>query len=137
MYNPECSIDPLLRAGLLPIMIKMWNRIDNLTDEQARNAFMNLTLSILSFANIDPEHQKQLLNQTVLTQQGERAWWFAESTCAFLRTQKEAEKDKIWNTWLREHLINRLNGIPREATTEELAIWADLVPLLKDYSGGV
>lgn len=137
MYNPECSTDPLLRAGLLPIMIKMWNRIDNLTDDQARNVFMNLTLSILSFANIDPEHQKQLLNQTVLTQQGESAWRFAESTCAFLRTHKEAEKDKIWNTWLREHLINRLNGIPREATTEELAIWADLVPLLEDHSGGV
>lgn len=129
MYNPKCSID-LLRAGLLPAMIKMWDRIGHFTDNQTRNTFMNLTLNILSFVDIDPEYQKQLLNQTVLTQQGELAWQFAESACSFLEHQKEAEKDKIWNTWLHGHLTNRLNGIPREARTEELAAWADLVPLL-------
>lgn len=129
MYNPKCSID-LLRAGLLPAMIKMWDRIGHFTDNQTRNTFTNLTLNILSFVDIDPEYQKQLLNQTVLTQQGELAWQFAESACSFLEHQKEAEKDKIWNTWLHGHLTNRLNGIPREARTEELAAWADLVPLL-------
>lgn len=129
MYNPKCSID-LLRDGLLPAMIKIWDRIGHFTDNQARNTFMNLTLNILSFVDIDPEYQKQLLNQTVLTQQGELAWQFAESACSFLEHQKEAEKDKIWNTWLHGHLANRLNGIPREARTEELAAWADLVPLL-------
>lgn len=129
MYNPKCSID-LLRAGLLPATIKMWDRIDHFTDNQTRNTFMNLTLNIISFVDIDPEHQKQLLNRTVLTQQGELAWRFAESARSFLEHQKEAEKDKIWNTWLHEHLANRLNGIPREATIDELAAWADLVPLL-------
>lgn len=129
MYNPKCSID-LLRAGLLPAMIKMWYRIDHFTNNQTRNTFMNLTLNIISFVDIDPKHQNQLLNRTVLTQQGELAWRFAESTYSFLEHQKEEEKDKIWNTWLHEHLANRLNGIPREATTEELAAWADLVPLL-------
>lgn len=129
MYNPKCSID-LLRDGLLPAMIKIWDRIGHFTDNQTRNTFMNLTLNILSFVDIDPEYQKQLLNQTVLTQQGELAWQFAESACSFLEHQKEAEKDKIWNTWLHGHLANRLNGIPREARTEELAAWADLVPLL-------
>lgn len=129
MYGPGCSIG-LLRAGLLPAMIKMWDRIDHFTDNQTRNAFMNLTLNILSFVDIDPENQKQLLNRTVLTQQGELAWRFAEFAYSFLEHQKEEEKDKIWNTWLHEHLTNRLNGIPREATTEELAAWADLVPLL-------
>lgn len=129
MYNPKCSID-LLRAGLLPAMIKMWDRIGHFTDNQTRNTFTNLTLNILSFVDIDPKHQKQLLNQTVLTQQGELAWQFAESACSFLEHQKEAEKDKIWNTWLHGYLTNRLNGIPREARTEELAAWADLVPLL-------
>lgn len=129
MYNPKCSID-LLRAGLLPAMIKMWDRINHFTDNQTRNTFTNLTLNILSFVDIDPKYQKQLLNQTVLTQQGELAWQFAESACSFLEHQKEAEKDKIWNTWLHGHLTNRLNGIPREARTKELAAWADLVPLL-------
>ena len=129
MYNPKCSID-LLRAGLLPAMIKMWDRINHFTDNQTRNTFTNLTLNILSFVDIDPKYQKQLLNQTVLTQQGELAWQFAESACSFLEHQKEAEKDKIWNTWLHGHLPNRLNGIPREARTKELAAWADLVPLL-------
>ena len=129
MYNPKCSID-LLRDGLLPAMIKIWDRIGHFTDNQTRNTFTNLTLNILSFVDIDPEYQKQLLNQTILTQQGELAWQFAESACSFLEHQKEAEKDKIWNTWLHGHLTNRLNGIPREARTKELAAWADLVPLL-------
>jgi len=129
MCGPRYSID-ILRAGLLPAMIKMWDRIDHFTDNRTQNAFMNLTLNILFFADIDPEHQKQLLRRTVLTQQGELAWRFAESAYSFLEHQEEEKKDKIWNTWLREHLTNRLNGIPREARTEELAAWADLVPLL-------
>ena len=128
LYNPQCSID-LLRTGLIPAMIAMWEWIDSLTDDQARNSFINLTLSVLSFADINPEDRKQLFNQTVLTQQGELARRFAESACSFLEHQKE-EKDKIWDAWLHEHLTNRLNGIPREARTEELAAWADLVPLL-------
>lgn len=47
-------------------------------------------------------------------------------------SEESVDSAQIWQRWLREHLTNRVNGVPRYASTEELNRWADAVPYLGD-----
>ncbi len=123
------SDDRLLAAGLLEAMVAEWDRLESLRDGTIQQQFLGVVVSVVSFAGITSEERQQLLDKSVLSEGGDYAERFAETTVRFIRDH-QVDGVVIWDRWLSAHLQNRLTGIPRIAKPEELARWADLIPYL-------
>ncbi|MEV0949038.1 SIR2 family protein [Promicromonospora sp. NPDC050249] len=121
--------DRLLDSGLLDSVVAQWERLDALQDPTLRSNFFGLVASILSFATITSDGQQALLAQSVLANDGAYAIKFAGTVAHFLRGDG-INGAEIWTRWLRDHLTDRLNGVPRTPNPEELARWADIIPQL-------
>ena len=128
LHHPRYN-DKLLAAGLLDSTIEEWGRVDALGQNGLKNQFFGLVASIVSFAGITADARQALLDQSVLARDGAFAEEFAEAVSHFLRTGGIAGAE-VWKLWLEDHLVSRLDGIPRTASAEELARWADTVPYL-------
>lgn len=131
LYHPRWD-DRLLQAGLLDYMVTEFARLDALPDKGHQRAFHRLVASVVSYAGISSGDRKRLLDQTVLASKGVHAAIFAETVVQFIR-KDDANGSEVWRRWLRKHLEHRLNGLPRVASTEELARWADVVPFVGEY----
>ncbi|WP_129789671.1 SIR2 family protein [Promicromonospora panici] len=128
LHHPRYN-DKLLAAGLLDSVIEEWGRLEALRERGLQVNFFGLVASIVSFAGIASEDRKTLLAQSVLANSGAHAPDFAVAVVRFL-SQDGIDGAKVWTHWLRDHLIDRLNGVPRTADSEELARWSDVVPHL-------
>lgn len=124
--------DKLLAAGLLDSFVGEWDRLDALGDNSLQFIFYQLVVSIVSFAGISTQSRKRLLDQSVLADNGAHAPEFAEAVARFIR-EDGVNGAEVWRQWLGKHIENRLNGIPRTSTTEELARWADIVPAVGEF----
>src|SRR5690606_27979513 len=69
---------------------------------------------------------------TVLASDGSHAATFAEAVARFLR-EDGVDGAEVWRRWLGQHLQRRLSGQPRVASAEELARWADVVPVVGEF----
>lgn len=128
LHHPRYN-DRLLAAGLLDAMVTEWDRLGSIGDEMIRQQFFGVVASVASFAGITDDERQALLDRSVLSENGAYAGRFAEATIRFLRADR-VDGTAVWQRWLRAHIQDRLNGVPRIATTDELACWADAIPYL-------
>lgn len=121
--------DRLLAAGLFQNMLEEFDRLHEVPEENVRSYFLNLVVSVLSYSGISDSERENLLNRSITANNGAYAVDFAQAVTRCLQGNETATED-IWRQWLGKHLCNRVKGIPREAKTDEIAAWADLVPYL-------
>lgn len=130
LHSPRWN-DRLLAAGLLESMCELWEQLDQLGDQGDQQRFFHLVMSILSWAGIDEDARRRLLTQSVIAAEGAHAVAFAAAGVWFF-AGGSVDGGLVWDRWLGDHLSNRLEGIPRTASSEELSRWADVVPHLGD-----
>jgi hypothetical protein len=128
LHGPRYN-DKILAAGLLDSVIAEWDRLEELGQRELQHQFLGVVASIVSFAGITSEARQALLDRSVLADDGSHAAEFAEAVVHLLGSEG-VEGAEVWKLWLRDHLTARLDGVPRIAHAEELARWADTVPLL-------
>ncbi len=121
--------DRMLRNGMFAALLGMWERLSDLDDESLVRRFLSLAASIAAYAGISKLERRQLCIKSVTAENGAHASSFAEEVGRDLTSGVE-DGEAAWDTWLRAHLEDRLNGVPREPEAAELAAWADVVPLL-------
>lgn len=130
--------DRLLSAGLLDSMVDELDRLDelgrldDLPDQSLQHWFLGLVASVVSYAGITDADRKRLLDQTVIAAHGSHAEGFAAAVVRLLN-EDDVNGGEVWRRWLKDHLERRLDGVPRIASAGELAVWADLVPLVGEF----
>jgi hypothetical protein len=124
--------DRMLDAGFLAATITEWDRLDELGRNGLERSFFGHTLSILSFAGVAARSRKALLDKSVIAKDGAYVIAFAEAVVGFLRVG-EINGSEVWRRWLGRHVANRLSGIPRNTSSEEIATWADIVPYVGEF----
>jgi hypothetical protein len=124
--------DRLLQGGLLESMIVELGRLDTLPDETLHHVFLGFVSSVVSYAGISSADRRRLLDRTVLASNGGHAADFAEAVARLIRSEN-VDGSEVWRSWLAKHVERRVTGQPRVATAEELARWADVVPLLGEF----
>lgn len=123
--------DKLLAAGLLEGARLEWGRLDELGDTQLQHQFFSLVASVLSFAATTADARQSLLDPSVLADAGAHAPAFAEAVVRLLKIEG-IDGAEVWRRWLGDHVRARLDGLPRVASTEEIARWCDVVPYVGD-----
>ncbi|GLI27527.1 hypothetical protein ARHIZOSPH14_17690 [Agromyces rhizosphaerae] len=126
LHHPRYN-DRLLAAGLLDAMVAAWDRLGSIVEETIRQQFFGVVVSVASFSGVTNEERQGLLDRSVLSENGAYAERFAGSITRLLRVDR-VDGAAIWERWLRAHVHDRLNGVPRIASADELACWADAVP---------
>ncbi len=121
--------DRLLAAGLFDSTVAELSRLHELPDQTLHHIFLGFITSVVSYAGITNTDRRRLLDQTVLASDGSHAAGFAEAVARFLR-EDGVNGAEVWRRWLGKHLERRLSGQPRVASAEELARWADVVPVV-------
>lgn len=121
--------DRMLQNGMFTALLSMWERLSDLDDEALMQRFLSLAASIATSAGISAAERRELCFASVIAQGGVHAPRFAEEVAQELSSGAE-DGETAWVTWLRAHLEDRLNGIPRDPDAAELAAWANVIPLL-------
>lgn len=131
LHHPRWN-DRVLAAGLFDSIIAELSRLDDLPDQNLHHIFLGFITSVASYAGITDTDRRRLLDQTVLASNGSHAAGFAEAVARFLRDDG-VDGAEVWRRWLGKHLERRLSGQPRIASAEELARWADVVPVVGEF----
>lgn len=131
LHHPRWN-DRILAAGLFDSTVAELSRLDELPDQTLHHIFLGFITSVVSYAGITGTDRRRLLDQTVLASDGSRAAGFAEAVARFLR-EDGVDGAEVWRRWLGKHLEHRLSGQPRVASAEELARWADVVPVVGEF----
>jgi hypothetical protein len=121
--------DRMLQNGMFAALLSMWDRLSDLDDEALIRGFLSLAAYIAAHAGISAAERRELRITSVTAQGGMHAPRFAEEVAQELASGAD-DGETAWVTWLRGHLEDRLNGVPREPDAAELAAWADVVPFL-------
>lgn len=128
LYNPRYN-DRMLSAGFLQSVVTKWEHLGDLGKRGLQSQFYGLVASIVNVAGITPEQRQELLDQSVLADQGDHAAEFARTVLRFFK-EDAADGTALWERWARDHLAARLEGLPRNARPEELEQWADIAPFV-------
>lgn len=128
LYGPRIN-DRMLKNGMFEALLSMWDRLSDLDDDALVRRFLSLAASIASYSGISAAERRQLCFKSVTAEGGAHAPGFAEEVGRDLSSGTD-DGETAWDTWLRDHLEVRLNGVPRDPEDSELAAWADAVPLL-------
>lgn len=128
LHNPQWS-EKLLARGFLDSMIIEWGRLSELGDDDLRHQFQGLTAAVLSYASVTDKDRIELLDRSVLAEDGAYAAEFAWAVAYFV-SGDAIDGAEVWRRWLGSHLKQRLAGLPRTAQPEEMRHWADAVPYL-------
>lgn len=131
LHHPRWN-DRILAAGLFDSMVAELSRLDGLPDQQLHRVFLGFITYVVSYAGITSTDRRRLLDQTVLASNGSHAAAFAKAVARFLE-EDGVDGAEVWRRWLGKHLERRLSGQPRIASAEELARWADVVPVVGEY----
>lgn len=132
LYNPRYN-DRMLSAGFLESVTHEWERLGNLGRRGLDDQFYGLAASIVTVASIDPRARQELLDQSVLSDNGDHAAKFAEAVLRFFQNDS-ADGASAWELWARDHVAARLDGLPRIPKVAELERWADIAPFLGQYA---
>lgn len=132
LYQPRYN-DRMLNAGFIHSITAEWENLGRLGNRGLQDQFYGVVASILSLASITAEQRQNLLDQSVLVDNGEHAARFASEV---LRSFEAPETDGalMWDLWARDHLAARLQGLPRNARPGEIERWADIAPLVGEYT---
>ncbi|MGN6127653.1 MAG: SIR2 family protein [Humibacter sp.] len=131
LHHPRWN-DRILAAGLFDSMVAELSRLDELPNQSLHHIFLGFITSVVSYAGITSTDRRRLLDQTVLASDGSHAARFAEAVARFL-SEDGVDGAEVWRRWLGKHLERRLSGQPRVASAEELARWADVVPVVGKF----
>lgn len=131
LHHPRWN-DRILAAGLFDSMVIELSRLGELPDQTLHRIFLGFITSVVSYAGITSSDRRRLLDQTVLASDGSHAAGFAEAVARFLHGDG-VDGAEVWRRWLGKHLERRLSGQPRIASAEELARWADVVPVVGEF----
>jgi hypothetical protein len=131
LHHPRWN-DRILAAGLFDSLVAELSRLDELPDKTLHHILLGFITSVVSYAGITSTDRRRLLDQTVLASDGSHAASFAEAVARFLR-EDGVDGAEVWRRWLGKHLERRLGGQPRVASAEELARWADIVPVVGEF----
>lgn len=131
LHHPRWN-DRILAAGLFDSMVIELSRLGELPDQTLHRIFLGFITSVVSYAGITSSDRRRLLDQTVLASDGSHAAGFAEAVVRFLH-EDGVDGAEVWRRWLGKHLERRLSGQPRIASAEELARWADVVPVVGEF----
>lgn len=123
--------DRLLEAGLLKSLRNEFTRINTelYAGGEMLHRFLELVISIVSYAGISDSDRSELLKQSVVGSDGAYILEFSKAVERFIK-REGVDSVAIWGRWLGEHVRNRINGVPRLATASEMSVWANLVPYL-------
>jgi hypothetical protein len=121
--------DEMLRAGLLDSMVFEWSHLEDIGGRGLQDQFCMLAAKVVNSSGLTPLERQRVLDGAVIAADGKHAPSFA-SAVVRLFEPPHADGAEAWDSWLREHLVARLDGLPRTAGPEELARWADVVPFL-------
>jgi hypothetical protein len=130
LYHPRFN-DGLLAAGLLRATIAQWDRLSDLGDRGHQRQFLGFVAAVITFASISENEQRELLRLSVLTEDGRYAADFADEVVRLV-ADDSVQGSEVWRQWLRAYVSERLQSIPRLASPDELAAWADVVPSTGD-----
>lgn len=132
LYNPRYN-DRMLSAGFLESVITEWEHLSDLGKRGLQRQFYGLVASIVSVASITKEQRQELLDQSVLADNGDHAAEFARTVLRFLK-DSTVDGATLWELWARDHFAARLQGLPRNARPEELERWADIAPFVGEHA---
>jgi hypothetical protein len=132
LYNPRYN-DRMLSAGFLQSVIAEWEHLGDLGKRGLQSQFYGLVASIVSVAGITPEQRQELLDQSVLADNGDHAADFARTVLRFFQDDT-VDSAALWKLWARDHLAARFQGLPRNARHEELERWADIAPFVGEHA---
>lgn len=130
LYHPRCNLR-LLEAGLLNAIVDTFARLSVLNLDRLEGQFESFAASVVNFAGVTARDRGRLLDAAVIAEGGQHAAPFAEAVVRQLDDDTQVAQE-VWTAWLRDHIALRLTGVPRDATEEEIARWADIVPHLGD-----
>nr|WP_249404695.1 SIR2 family protein [Plantibacter sp. CFBP 8798] len=133
LHRPRYN-DQMLFAGFLQSTIAEWEHLDGVGGRRLREQFYGLVASVVSIAGIAPEQRQELLDSSVLAGNGEHAPEFASAVMRFFKDDT-VDSGALWNRWARDHLTERLQGLPRNARPGELERWADIAPFVGEHTG--
>lgn len=131
LYNPRYN-ERMLGAGFLRSVIAQWERLVDLGDRGLQVQFYRLVASIVNMASITREQRQELLDQSVLADNGVHAAEFASTIVKFFQ-HEQIDGPALWELWARDHLAARLQGLPRNAQPAELERWADIAPFVGEH----
>ena len=135
-YLRSCDWTPaLLQAGLLPAVKGAWDWIDAFEDQWDQSEFVSLVISLLFSDGLELKDKLPLLSRSVLAGSGKYRLFFAREMRDQLARSSVDEVARTWDEWLKKHVERRLDGLPRNASSEEVSAWADIVPFLGDRTG--
>lgn len=130
LYHPRVSLR-LLRAGFLEALVENFDRLSSLDRRELEGQFISLAASIVATAPLDNHERQKILDAAVIAENGIHAANFAAQVVEHLLADTSYAQN-AWKTWMREHLAQRFDGIPRNAANDELEQWAEVVPGLGD-----
>jgi len=132
LYQPRYN-DRMLSAGFIQSITAEWENLGHLGNRGLQDQFYGVVASILSLASITAEQRQNLLDQSVLVDNGEHAARFASEVMRSFEAP-ETNGALMWELWARDHLAARLQGLPRNARPGEIERWADIAPLVGEYA---
>lgn len=116
----------LLISGFLDITRNFFPSLDHLHGEQVQRNFLEMVFDICSTIPIDDYERQSFLNLTLSSGNGKFAVMFAEVVVSRLH-RSVINPVEVWEKWLKTHIQNRLDGIPRTSSNQELEMWAEVV----------
>jgi hypothetical protein len=133
LYSPRRYSERMLGAGFLQSVIAEWEHLNELREKRLQNQFYGLVASIVTLASITREQRHELLAQSVLADNGDHAAEFARTVLRFVKDEA-IDSAALWELWARDHLADRLQGLPRNAQAAEIERWADIAPFLGEHA---
>jgi hypothetical protein len=134
LYNPSWN-DGLLEQGFYEHVLDTVSRLEELDSKRGLDRqFLNLVLNIVSFSSGLIDRRLELVNAIVIKDDGDWASRLVRDLIGFFIFGTLENNEPLWNDWLRTWMTQRLIGIPRTPSTEELAAWADLIPYLAGHA---
>lgn len=127
--------DAMLRDGLLQALERQWARLEQFSDDHARQRFFDVTSAVIAMADVSEEERRRLLDLPVVSGDESSAQGFAQAMVAWL-ARADVDGPTVWRDWLKGHVRRRFNNLPRKCSDAERARWADVVPLLGEAIPG-
>lgn len=119
----------LLGSGLYGAALASVATVPELLPTRVESEFPMLFASILAFADLSQCEQDAIVDAFVIESGTSHLLSFIECIGQVLQEYWN-EADAIWDRSIGKQMRRRFNGLPRKAAPEELAAWADLMPLL-------
>lgn len=124
----------LLEVGFFKSCIYEFGYLQDL-EESAQRHFLQFVFSLLSSADISEQQRELLLKKIVTNDDGHIVVKFMDVVAWFFEFRlSEAEKDHVWDIWLRRYIEARSKDMRRNWEEDERLSASKLIPFLGDHA---